>query len=88
MNIAINDKMYARQISLTTYAVVEDRQELMHIGQHTFSFDCVAMLDLYQRYYEVSKCLRKTSVRSTYIMLHEEKVRLEAEIERRINAHN
>jgi len=88
MNVAINEKMHARQINENTYAVVEDRVALMFIGPYTFSHDCLSMLNLYQQHFEVLQCLRKTTVRSTYESLMHKREELEAKINAAIGAAN
>lgn len=88
MNIAITDKVFAiaNANRKNDYGVYEDRQPLLVAGQYTILHDALSMIELYQRHYEVLQCLRKTSVRSTYKMLSDEKHRLESEINRRIAA--
>lgn len=90
MNIAISKDVHAttdRAFGQSSrFKIVQDRVVLMDVGRESVLFDAVSMIELYQTHYEVLKCLRKTTVRSTYISLLEWKVTLETEIEARISA--
>jgi hypothetical protein len=87
MNLAITEKVYAKPVA-ESFEIFEDRNHLVQIGPYTILHDCLSMLELYQQHFEVTKCLRKTSVRSTYKMLMIERNKLQEEIERRIAATN
>jgi len=90
MNIAINDKLYAVTEAAfgqsSNLVIIQDRVKLVSVGSESILFEALSMIELYQTHYEVLKCLRKTTVRSTYISLLEWKRTLETEIEARISA--
>lgn len=89
MNIAVSDKTYVEKSEGTnSFALFEDRNLLVTVGPYTILHDCLSMLDIYQQLFEVEKCLRKTSVRSTYQMLMKERDKLKAVIQSRIDAAN
>jgi len=85
MAFPINGVCYFRKDAFGDYVLIEDRVEIMKVGKHTLSHDFCDMIELYTLHYEVLQCLRKTTVRSTYVRLHEMKVMFETEINRRLS---
>lgn len=88
MNIGISGTVFARKNDFNDFVIVEDRVPLTRVSEHSLSFDMLSMIELYQLHFEVLQCLRKTSVRSTYKMLMEERNKLAAQIQCRIDTAN
>jgi len=91
MNIQITDKLYAvraQGVQCAAFHLVEDRNPICGVFEHSIAFEALSVVELYQQHYEVLKCLRRTMVRTTYVMLLEERNKLEARIDQLLATRN
>lgn len=87
MKIAVSENAYAESVG-KSFHFHDEGGSMIRFGPYTILHDCFSMLELYQKYFEVSECLLKAPDRNHYVLLKHHRDTFKAEIERRINAHN